>query len=392
MKRTTLLIALLVPALLLTGCEELVGLRLPFGDKTSPYYWGEVFLDHFEEERQLGDLEPGPGAIEEPRVVLLITGVTIPAEWFDQIVARLERDGFRPVVYEPPALLSGSLFEATEDLAEVVDRVREESGQDKIDILAECTGGVVARHYIQSGGGEDKVSRLVTFVSPHHGIAKAPLAAAFAGWPALDDLTPGSEFMTAVNSVPLPEGVPVTSIYTCSDLYIQPWEGSIVPGARNIGLCDGTVGHFQTFYDPAIYEIMYGALNEPLDIDVDDNEGNEGPRDPDDDIVLVDGEDTDDDHVVDGEVDGADQDGDETDQEDAFEDDPSEDADVIPADWDIDPDAFGDDGREGAGGWTADAAESRPGGCATAPADGRSPAPLWGLVVGAAGFLALRRR
>lgn len=243
----------------LAGCPE-----LPPGDLTSPYYWSDYFLDKYEDERQVGVLEPGPPPLAQPRTVLLITGVTITAAWFDPIVARLERDGFRPVVYEPPDLLSGDLFTASLDLVEVVDRVQRESGQDKIDILAECTGGLIARHYVQSLGGADKVSRLVTFVSPQHGIAKAPLAASIAGWPALDDLSPGSAFLAAVNDAPLPTGLPITSIYTCTDEYIQPYTTSIIPGATNIGLCDGTVGHFQTFYDPEIYLVMHGALTAPI--------------------------------------------------------------------------------------------------------------------------------
>jgi len=257
MKHT--LLALLA-TLTLVGCWE----DLPAGDFTTPDYWSELFLNKYADELVVGELEAGPGAIDEPRTVLLITGVTIRERWFDPIVARLERDGFRPVVYEPPALLSYDLFDATEDLADVVAQLRADSGQDKIDILAECTGGVIARHYIQSLGGDAYVSRMVTFVSPQHGVGKAPLAAVIAGWPALDDLTPGSDFLNAVNDAPLPENVPFTSIYTCTDEYIQPYETSIIPGANNIGLCDGFVGHFQTFYDPAIYEIMYDALTEPL--------------------------------------------------------------------------------------------------------------------------------
>lgn len=243
----------------LTACWD-----LPPGDKTSPDFWADLMLDKYGDELVVADLEAGPAPIAEPRTVLLITGVTIRSVWFDPIVARLERDGFAPVVYEPPALLSGSLFQAAEDLALVVERVRAASGQDKIDILAECTGGVIARHYIQSLGGDAKVSRLVTFVSPQNGIAKAPLAAAIAGWPALHDLSPGSEFLRAVNGRPLPANVPVTSIYTCNDEYIQPYDTSIIPGATNIGLCGGFVGHFQTFYDPAIYRVMFDALTKPL--------------------------------------------------------------------------------------------------------------------------------
>ena len=51
--------------------------------------------------------------------------------------------------------------------------------------------------------------------------------------------------LEAVNSAPLPANVPFTSIYTCTDEYIQPYETSIIPGAKNIGLCDEFVGHFQ---------------------------------------------------------------------------------------------------------------------------------------------------
>lgn len=238
---------------------------LPAGDLKSPQYWGDVMLAKYADERVVpAQLEPGPTPLATPRTVLLITGVTIPAVWFDPMIARLERDGFRPVVYEPPDLLSGDLAENSQLLADVVDGIRAQTGEAKIDILAECTGGLIARHYIQSLGGDQYVSRLVTFISPQHGIEKAPLAASFAGWPALDDLSPGSEFLDAVNSVPLPATVAVTSIYTCTDEYIQPYQTSIIPGATNIGLCDEPVGHFQFFWDPAIYRVMHTALTEPV--------------------------------------------------------------------------------------------------------------------------------
>ncbi len=372
MRRQLLLATALLSTLTLSACDALPGLTLPPGDKTSPYYWGELFLNLYADERALGVLEPGPAPLDEPRVVLLITGVTIPAEWFDPIAARLERDGFIPVVYEPPALLSGDLFQASEDLARVVDQVRADSGQDKIDILAECTAGVVARHYVQSMGGDQKVSRLVTFVSPHHGIAKAPLAAALVGWPALYDLSPGSPFLEAVNNAPLPPNLPVTSIYTCSDEYIQPWQGSIVPGANNIGLCDGSVGHFQTFYDPAIYEIMYAALTEPTE-----------------------------EQAPEGDTEGTDEGSTDDNQEEAWEQDTSDDADDL--NWDIDPPRDAVDSDESAA--DADRGDfvgehggdpirevSAPMTCTAAPARPSNPAGLTLWALGLLGAIAVTRR
>ncbi len=228
----------------------------------SPEFWGQLYLNKYSAQLKYANehIEAGPPKIAKPRTVLLITGVTIKKAWMDPIAARLRRDGFRTVTYEPPGLLSGSLFQASADLGRVIDRVRAETGDEKIDILAECTGGLISRHYIQSLGGDKKVSRLVTFVSPQNGINKLPLVSGFVNWPALRDLTPGSAFLKAVQSKPLPPGVPMTSIYTCTDEYIQPYRTSIVPGATNIGLCKGFVGHFQTMYDPAIYLVMHDAL------------------------------------------------------------------------------------------------------------------------------------
>ncbi len=253
----------------LVSCGWLTGgdcRALPSGNWRTAEFWGELYLEKYATQLKHATdvIEPGPTPLAQPRTVLLITGVTIKAAWMDPIAARLKRDGFRTVTYEPPGLLSGSLFKASADLATVVERVRAESGQEKIDILAECTGGLIARHYIQSRGGDRNVSRLVTFVSPQHGLPIAPLVALTVGWPALHDLSPGSAFLHAVNDAPLPTKVPITSIYTCTDEYIQPYRTSIIPGATNIGLCHGFVGHFQTMYDPQIYPIMHDALVKPV--------------------------------------------------------------------------------------------------------------------------------
>jgi MYXO-CTERM domain-containing protein len=264
---------------------------LPQGDITSPYTWGNYFLDKYAAERaEAMTLEAGPTPLATPRTVLLITGVTIPAVWFDPIKARLERDGFRTVVYEPPALLSGDLFDNSRQLGTVIDGIRAQTGEDKIDILAECTGGLIARHYIQSLGGDRHVRRLVTFISPQHGLPKASLAQQFVSWQAVRDLTPGSAFLRAVNDKALPPTVPVTSIYTCTDEYIQPYSTSEIPGAKNINLCTGTfIGHFQFFYDREIYKLMHGELVAPVvgetpgggKADEDDDDGAGQPGDPD---------------------------------------------------------------------------------------------------------------
>src|SRR4051794_32421011 len=81
---------------------------MPSGDITKPQTWGQYFLDKYAPERaEAMNIEAAPTPpLEHTRSVLLITGVTIPAVWFDPIKARLTRDGYRVFVYEPPDLLS----------------------------------------------------------------------------------------------------------------------------------------------------------------------------------------------------------------------------------------------------------------------------------------------
>jgi len=235
---------------------------LPGGSILSPEFWADAYLAKYEAQRREfnENLEAGPTPLAVPRTVVLVTGVTIKAAWFDGIAARLRRDGFRTVVYEPPALLTGELFQASRDFGAFVEKVQAESGDAKVDILAECTGGLIARYYLQSLGGDAHVSRLVTFVSPQHGIAAVPLVARITGWASLRDLSPGSAFLRAVNDAPLP-ATPITSIYTCNDEYIKPYTTSFIPGATNVSICGGGfVGHFRTMYDPAIYLLMHRAL------------------------------------------------------------------------------------------------------------------------------------
>lgn len=249
----------------LISCGWLMGgtcAKLPSGNWRSPEFWGQFYLDKYEAKLDYANthIEAGPTPITTSRTVLLITGVGIKKEFMVPIQKRLERDGWGTALYEPANLLSGDLENESKKLGAVVDGILKQTGDTTIDILAECTGGVIARRYIQGLGGDQKIGHMVTFVSPQHGLPIAPLVHAIVGWDALRDLTPGSAFMHSVNDAQLPSNVKFTSIYTCTDEYIRPVSTSVIPGATNIEICHGYVGHFQTFYDPSIYLMMHDAL------------------------------------------------------------------------------------------------------------------------------------
>jgi hypothetical protein len=202
-----------------------------------------------------------PAAEPQPtRTVLLIPGTTIPGSYFDEMAARLSRDGFLPVVFEPPDLFTESLVTGAARISDQIDTVLAESGESRVHIVAECNGGVATRYALQVLGGWDRVDQVVTFVSAHHGTWLSPVGDWTTGFQSLADITPGSPFLTELDAAPFPAGLSFTSIYSCNDELMLPYDTSVVDGATNVLFCDYYVGHFDGFWDPVVYDRIHAAL------------------------------------------------------------------------------------------------------------------------------------
>ncbi|TVM01272.1 MAG: hypothetical protein CV087_11085, partial [Candidatus Brocadia sp. WS118] len=61
-------------------------------------------------------------------------------------------------------------------LKPVIDKAKEVSGSDKVDIVAHSMGGLLARSYIQGDNYENDVDQLITLGTPHEGAADAYVA------------------------------------------------------------------------------------------------------------------------------------------------------------------------------------------------------------------------
>jgi triacylglycerol lipase len=209
-----------------------------------------------------GDTEgPGTEQPNEPvRTVLLIPGTTIVGSFFDDMAGRLTADGFEPVIYEPPDLFTESLSIGAERIADEVDRVLAATGSERLHIVAECNGGVATRYFLQVLGGHDRVDQVITFVSAHHGTWLSPLGDWVTGFDSLADIVPESPFLNELNAAPFPAGLDLTSIYTCNDEFMLPYDTSVVDGATNVLFCDHYLKHFDGFWDPVVYDRILLSL------------------------------------------------------------------------------------------------------------------------------------
>lgn len=65
---------------------------------------------------------------------------------------------------------------ATTYLKPMIDFVKQETGSDKVDVVAHSMGGLVARSYIQGEQYENDIDQLITLGAPHQGAADAYVA------------------------------------------------------------------------------------------------------------------------------------------------------------------------------------------------------------------------
>jgi len=175
------------------------------------------------------------GSNADQPLVLLVTGSMIASDFFDVMALRLKQQGFRPVVYQPPDLLTGPIPSAAQGIDAAVKTILSVTGEEKLNVVAECNGGVAARYWLQRLGGARYVDRFITFVSAHHGTKSVGTC----WYPALADIKPGSEYLEGICKSTLEEcGVNAFSIYMSMDEIMKPCTTSQIRGALNIEVRD----------------------------------------------------------------------------------------------------------------------------------------------------------
>jgi triacylglycerol esterase/lipase EstA (alpha/beta hydrolase family) len=140
-----------------------------------------------------------------------------------------------------------------------IDNLCQETGSDKIVLLAHSMGGLAARAYLKKYGSS-RIAKLITLGTPHHGTALANFGKGINsrqmriidtgktganndGW--LQRLAQESNQLS--NSL-------IVSIYSHHDNIIAPQTSSYLPGARNIAVHG--IGHVALLFDTSIQDLI----------------------------------------------------------------------------------------------------------------------------------------
>lgn len=127
--------------------------------------------------------------------ILLLHGFADNHSIFTLLRRGLLRRGFSRVFAMNYSVRTKDVRTAAAQLAEEIEAIVEETGFERIHIVAHSLGGVVARYYVTRLGGDERIHTLVTLGSPHYGTLLAHLLPTSL----TRQLRPGSGLMQELN-------------------------------------------------------------------------------------------------------------------------------------------------------------------------------------------------
>lgn len=116
------------------------------------------------------------GVTELGTPILLLHGLADNHSIFTLLRRGLLRRGFSQVFAMNYSFRTKDVRTLAIQLAEEIETIVEETGYERIHVVAHSLGGVIARYYVTRLGGDERVHTLVTLGSPHSGTLLAHVA------------------------------------------------------------------------------------------------------------------------------------------------------------------------------------------------------------------------
>jgi pimeloyl-ACP methyl ester carboxylesterase len=145
---------------------------LGFGAGRPPVDLDPYRIDHLT-PRQRGLVLHDMAAVATP--ILLVHGLGDNRSVFILLRRSLRRRGFGRIRTVNYSVFTSDVRTAARSLGRAVQELCEQTGYERVHVVAHSLGGVIARYYVQRLGGDARVHTLVTLGSPHGGTRYARL-------------------------------------------------------------------------------------------------------------------------------------------------------------------------------------------------------------------------
>jgi len=205
-------------------------------------------------------LEAGVGEKKTP--VLLVRGIDSSDRFLKHLEKAIRDGGFEDVRYASygPRFGWASLRQIGSEINEAARKLKNDTGAEKIDVVAYSMGALASRYFIQRLKGKEIVRKFISISGPHEGTYMGYFRAFQQG---VRDMLPGSSFLDDLNSDRDPFGdIQVFSYYTPYDVIIVPASSSILKGSAEVRKFDVAM-HHQMVKDPHVLKAVVQDLKKP---------------------------------------------------------------------------------------------------------------------------------
>jgi pimeloyl-ACP methyl ester carboxylesterase len=206
-------------------------------------------------------------------LVILIHGFFQTRNIWEVMEDRLRHDGFGVISFNLGGLLwrynTRPIDKTARYVAEKVEYLSAREGFQAVHLIGHSKGGLIARRYVQHYGGDKRVKSLITLGTPHRGTAMAlaavPILSVGLLGSSLKDLLPHSRVISRLQQDTFPSHIPLTSIYSSSDLVCPHWSSVLRPRPGETSMNNVRIrgiGHSQLTWDGGVYQVAKHYLDE----------------------------------------------------------------------------------------------------------------------------------
>lgn len=187
--------------------------------------------------------------------VVMVPGWFLPTAIWIPLSKQLKDRGYVNQVTVPHWPSFGDIRDYAAAAAFRTQRIQEQTGAKKVEVIGHSMGGLVLRYFIKNLGGDKVASHYVSFGTPQHGTVIGKV------WPctSTDQMLPGSDFLTDLNAGDeTPGPVKYTSIRTNTDEIVLSVTSPVLEGADNHLV--PLAAHLEMVWDPRAQKIALEAL------------------------------------------------------------------------------------------------------------------------------------
>lgn len=162
--------------------------------------------------------------------VLMVHGYGANGGFWVHLAAQLEAQGHSHATVDLEPVF-GDIDHYAQQIEEAVQALLAACGKDKVIIVAHSMGGLAARAWLRSFGAQ-RVARIITLGTPHHGTDLAHMGLGANA----RQMRRNAEWLAQLDAADRGQRGLFTSIYSFHDNIIAPQDSCHLPGARNIAL------------------------------------------------------------------------------------------------------------------------------------------------------------